>query len=421
MKVFKFGGASIKDAEAIRNMAEIVRDYGEEPLVVIVSAMGKTTRGLEACYDALAGNQPIGSTLNRVKDYHFTILSTLFDKENVVFTRVEEYFSQLENISMDAERPLKTYDQIVAFGELMSSTIIHAFLIQQGLKSNLVHAPDLIITSEQFGSGKVDWVVTDNKINNLLAPELAKGIVLTQGYIGGTKKGDIITLGKEGSDYTASIFASCLNASSVTIWKDVPGVLSGDPKLIKDARQVMKLPYKEASEMTYYGASVIHPKTIKPLAIKGIPLIVRSFDDPELEPTVIGDFESLAILPSVIYKRNQCLFSFRVKDYTFVDERNLSKIFQKLEALNISINMMQSSAITVSICFDYQESQVNNLLAKLSKDFTMHYNQGLELITIKNFDQKSVETYSPQHCEILLEQKTRDNYRFLVDRSNEGQ
>ena len=421
MKVFKFGGASIKNAKAIRNMAQIVLDYGEQPLVVIVSAMGKTTQSLEACYEAIASGQPVGTTLNQVKDFHFTILSALFDNENLVFAQVEKYFSQLENITMDADRPLKTYDQIVAFGELISSAIIHAFLNQQGLKTILMHAPDLIITSEQFSSGKVDWPVTEDNINNLLVPELADAIVLTQGYIGGTKKGDVITLGKEGSDYTASIFASCLNASSVTIWKDVPGVLSGDPKLIKDARQVMKLPYKEASEMTYYGASVIHPKTIKPLANKGIPLIVRSFDDPKLEPTIIGDFENLSILPSVIYKRNQCLFSFRVKDYTFVDERNLSKIFQKLEALNISINMMQSSAISVSICFDYRQDQVNNLLTRLSDDFTMHYNHGLELITIKNFDQKSVETYSPQHCEILLEQKTRDNYRFLVDRSNKDQ
>ena len=418
MRVFKFGGASIKDAAAIRNMAQIVIDYGELPLLVVVSAMGKTTRALEACYKAVVGNEAIDYSLQQIKNYHSAILESLFEEGDPVFAGIEEYFSQLEAIRIDPDVPLRTYDQIVSFGELISSEIIRAYLDKQGLKVLLMHAPDLIITSPQFGSGKVDWQSTEENVNKLVGPELTERIVLTQGYIGGSKQGDLVTLGKEGSDYTASIFASCLNASSVTIWKDVPGVLSGDPKLVKDVRQVMKLPYKEASEMTYYGASVIHPKTIKPLANKDIPLIVRSFDSPELEPTVIGNFRNLSILPSVIYKGNQCLFSFRVKDYTFVDQRNLVKIFQKLADLNISINMIQSSAISVSVCFDYQENKVNSLLTTLNDDFTMHYNSGLELITIKNFDQKAIDCYSPQHGKILLEQKTRDNYRFLVDLNN---
>lgn len=343
-------------------------------------------------------------------------MSSLFEDSDPVYQEVANHLRELPSVQMDHDIPLKTHDRVVSFGELISSTIIHAYLTQIGIATHLLYAPDIISTSVQFGSGRVIWPSTQSNIERSVAPLLDKSVVLTQGYIGGSKEGDVVTLGKEGSDYTAAIFASCLNANSVTIWKDVPGVLTGDPKMVEDALQVMKLPYREASEMTYYGASVIHPKTIKPLAVSGIPLIVRSFDNPELEPTVIGDFEDIVILPNVIFKANQCLFSFRVKDYTFVDQRNLSKIFGTLEQLNVSINMMQSSAISVSVCFDQSMAIVDQLLATLKNDFSMYYNLDLELITIKNYDDRTIQNYSPTNCKILLEQKTRDNYRLLVDR-----
>ena len=419
MKVFKFGGASIKDVAAIRNMASIMQNHGDIPLVVVVSAMGKTTRHLEGYYNALTTGKSIKESLQSIKSYHLSILEELFGLDDPVLNKVEVHFNNLERVALNTDEPFLTYDQIVSHGELISSQIVSAFLNNQGISTTLSYAPDFIQTSRQFGGGVVDWELTNKRVNEILVPKLGKQIVVTQGYIGGTELGEVVTLGKEGSDYTAAIIGSCLDAESVTIWKDVPGVLNGDPKLVKNTRQVMKLPYREASEMTYYGASVIHPKTIKPLALKGIPLVVRSFDNPELTPTVIGDYHDLEILPNVIFKKNQCLFSFRVKDYTFVDQFHLAIIFGKLSELNISINLMQNSAISVSVCFDYEINKVEALLSALAEEFAMHYNSGLELITIKNFDQEAIDAYRPHHREILLEQKTRDNYRFLVNTYSE--
>jgi len=221
-------------------------------------------------------------------------------------------------------------------------------------------------------------------------------------------------LGKEGSDYSAAIFGACLNADIVTIWKDVPGILNADPKEISGAKQFYNLPYTEASEMTYYGASVIHPKTIKPLATHKIPLIVRSFDNPESEPTVITDKVSKGLEPSVIYKRNQCLFSFKVTDFTFINEENLATIFKVLHDLNLPINMMQNSAISVSVCFTYDKSKVNKLLELLSSTFEMYYNTELKLITIKNYTPYAMSEYTPPKASILMEQRTRTNYRALI-------
>jgi aspartate kinase len=418
MKVFKFGGASIKDASAIRNMGHIIEKYGVMPLVIVVSAMGKTTRALEAFYDLLESGSATDDQARMIRAYHHDIMSALIEPDNPIFDRVDEYIKELLAVEMDIQVPLRTYDKVVSFGELISSAIIHAYLAETGLAVKLIHAPDIIDTSAHFGSGRVNWTTTQNNMERLVMPVLSKSMVLTQGYIG-SAAGEIVTLGKEGSDFTAAIFASCLKAGSVTIWKDVPGVLSGDPKLVPDVRQVMKLPYKEASEMTYYGASVIHPKTIKPLALKSIPLIVRSFDNPDLDPTVIGDFADIMILPNVIFKVNQCLFSFRVKDYTFVDQRHLTKIFGALEEFNVPINMIQSSAISVSVCFDQDKLKIDQLHSGLAEHFTMHYNLDLELITIKNYDEEAIRKYMPKNRKILLEQKTRDNYRFLVEQVNQ--
>lgn len=413
MEVYKFGGASIRHAAAIRNMASIIKKYSTAPLVVVVSAMGKTTRYLEAYVTAKVNNQPVHTLLEEIKAYHLSIIDELFSEKDAVYDSVNRLFVQLESTPWQHDDYGRFYDRVVSVGEMLSSVIVTAFLKNQGSRSIKIDATDLIKCSGRFQAGKVEWLSTQYLIQSTVESISAAQIIVTQGFIGSNQDGEVITLGKEGSDFTAAIFAACLNAEKLTIWKDVPGILSADPKLIKEATQIMHLPYSEASEMTYYGACVIHPKTIKPLANKNIPLYVRSFDEPDHLPTEILGTINGDVEPTIILKKNQCLFTFRVRDYTFVDERSLALIFSKLNELDISINMMQSSAITISVCFDYKQTSIDALLNQLQDHFTLHYMKGLILITLKNYTPSYLEKYKPQN-EIILEQRSRRNCRFLV-------
>ena len=413
MQVFKFGGASLRNEQAVRNMAAIVKRYGRQPLVVVVSAMGKTTRHLEAYIEARVHGLDADKVLQEIKDYHQQIMQGLFGKRHEIFTEVEQCFDQLADVVWDNTHYERFADRIVATGELVSSAIVTAFLQEQGLRAARVLAPELIKCDDHFGNGHVQWEETSTLIQQKVRPLLDEQIVVAQGYIGSSASGDIITLGKEGSDYTAAIFAACLDAGKVTIWKDVQGILTADPKLIPDALFIEQLSYPEASEMTYYGASVIHPKTIKPLANRNIPLFVRSFDNPELSPTCIIGTGQDDTLPAYILKKNQCLFTFRVRDYTFVDEASLALIFSTLHRLDISINLLQSSAITISVCFDHRQEHIEELLQTLKDSFSMHYMTGLDLITLKNYTAAFLEKYRPQQ-EVILAQQSRKNYRFLV-------
>jgi aspartate kinase len=413
MQVFKFGGASIRNASAIRNMADVIRNYGEKPLVIVVSAMGKTTRHLEAYIDNVVEGKEQNNGIHEISGYHFNIMQELFLEEDAVFDAVKELFTDLEQISYDGLEYSKFYDRVVSVGELVSSTIITAYLNRENISSRKLNAVDVIKCNGRFQAGKVDWPQTEEQIQLQALPILEQKFIVTQGFIGSNSRNEVMTLGKEGSDYTAAIFASCLNAEKVTIWKDVPGILSADPKLMDDTKQILHLPYTEASEMTYYGAGVIHPKTIKPLANKSIPLYVRSFDDPEQTPTEIygtarGDLE-----PTIILKKNQCLFTFRVRDYTFVDERSLARIFNTMHDLDISLNILQSSAITISVCFDFKQAHINALFEQLQDQFSLQYLTDLELITLKNYNEDYLQKYRPQQ-EIILEQRSRRNCRFLV-------
>ena len=413
MQVFKFGGASIRNANAIRNIAEIIRNYGDKPLVVVVSAMGKTTRNLEAYINGVVDDTPQENSINEISAYHVDIMQELFKENDLVFAVVRELFTDLEQVAWDGENYSKFYDRVVSVGELVSSTIIAAYLNNENISSNKQNAVDLIKCTGKFQAGKVSWSQTEEQIQSQVWPLLSREIVVTQGFIGSNSQNEVMTLGKEGSDYTAAIFASCLNAEKVTIWKDVPGILSADPKLIDDTKQILHLPYTEASEMTYYGASVIHPKTIKPLANKSIPLYVRSFDDPELTPTRIHGTTQADVEPTIILKKNQCLFTFRVRDYTFVDERSLASIFSTMHELDISINILQSSAITISVCFDFKQAHIDALIEQLHDQFSMHYLTDLELITLKNYNKDYLQQYRPSQ-EIILEQRSRRNCRFLI-------
>ena len=413
MQVFKFGGASIRNAGAIRNMAYIIRKYGEKPLIIIVSAMGKTTRHLEAYIDDVAGGKQQNNGVHEISDYHFKIMQELFKEDDPVFEEVKELFANMEQITYDGQQYSKFYDRVVSVGELVSSTIITAYLNSENISSCKLNSVEVIKCTGKFQAVKVNWQQTENLIQSQARPLLEEKIIVTQGFIGSTSEDEVITLGKEGSDYTAAIFASCLNAEKVTIWKDVPGILSADPKLIDDTKQILHLPYTEASEMTYYGASVIHPKTIKPLANKSIPLYVRSFDDPKLTPTEIHDTARGDIEPTIILKNNQCLFTFRVRDYTFVDERSLASIFNTMHELDISINILQSSAITISVCFDFKQAHIDALFEQLQDQFSLQYLTDLKLITLKNYNEDYLQKYRPKQ-EIILEQRSRRNCRFLL-------
>lgn len=418
MQIFKFGGASIRDANGVKNVGNIIKSYQENPLVIIVSAMGKTTRALEE----LLGSQTtelFEQRRNDIKEYHLQIMKNLFDKEHPVFDEVQIRFNAFDTLDFNIQDKILLHAQVVSYGEIYSSIIIANYLNLINLDTYWLFAPDVIATDKLYSEGEVVWNATEKKINKKLAQILKNKIVLTQGYIASCEEG-IITLGKEGSDYTAAIFASCLKADKVTIWKDVPGILNADPKEIKDPVQFFKLPYNEASEMTYYGASVIHPKTIKPLAINNIPLEVRSFEDPETPATLISNHTANELVPSILFKKNQCLFSFKVVDYTFIDEENLATIFKVLHELNLPINMMQNSAISISICFTYDKNKVDRLLNLLSDKFTMYYNTGLKLITIKNYTPKALSEHTPTKESILMVQQTRKNYRALIKVPEEG-
>ena len=412
MKVFKFGGASIKDATSIKNMANIVRTYGELPLLIVVSAMGKTTNALERVFEAYHKTHNPGPDFDAIRDYHANIIRDLFPEDHPVFDTIEQTFERAL-MALPEQHPYDTaYDQFISYGELLSSMIVHQFLLLEGLPSTWMDARNFISTDESFREGKVDWELTAKKVKSL-EPVLEKRIIMTQGFIGKSPTGLTTTLGREGSDFSAAIFASLLNAESVTIWKDVPGVMSADPKRLPDPVVFEELPYQEAAEMTYYGASVIHPKTIKPLANHGIPLRVKSFDNPALPGTIIHQCKIPDLPPLIVFKDNQCLVSCKVTDYTFINEEQLGMIFHSLSSLDIRINVMQNSAISFSFCIDFRESKLTRLVQELRTNFEVYYNAGLTLITVKNYDHKSFEKYRKTRG-VLLEQFSRSTLQVLV-------
>jgi len=414
MLVFKFGGASVKNAAAIENVARIITPFSDQPLVVVVSAMGKSTNALEEILTHRYNNLPFERELQDFKSFHFDIINNLFPEDKIIIDqKVNKLLKDLEEILSEDQivNYGRLYDEVVCYGEYLSTTIVSEYLNRTGLNVKLINAAEYITTKEEFQDAHVIWKDTCSKIQNLES-ELNGAILLTQGFIGATEKGVSTTLGREGSDYTAAIFASCLEAESVTIWKDVPGILNADPKIIDNVTLFKELPYNEASEMTYYGASVIHPKTIKPLANKNIPLHVRSFENPDQEGTVIHNCQIESLPPTIILKISQCLFSFKVKDFTFINEQGISQIFKCLHDLNIRINIMQNSANSFSVCFDFNEEKVKKLQEMMGGDFKYYFNTGLTLVTLKNYDKKTLEKYILNQ-DILLEQRSRKNYRFL--------
>lgn len=391
-QVFKFGGASIKDAPSVRNMAQIVSQYSQEgPLLVVVSAMGKTTNNLEQLYQLAIDSKDFKEQLINLKEYHWAIASELFsDLEAPVFPLLEKLFERLAatliSVTKDSISFDEGYDQIISFGEIISTHLIAHYLRTLDTKAVWLDARQYIQTDNTWREGKVDWLWTHNLISSELSRILENHTVITQGFIGGTLENKTTTLGREGSDFSAAIFASGLNAQKMVIWKDVPGVLSADPKKFDNPQLIETLSYSQAAEMTYYGATVIHPKTIRPLAIKGIPLQVRSFVNTEMLGTTISlkELNSNEKVPVIIVKPDQGLLKLTAKDYSFISEEKLSGILQTLTRLNIGVNLLQTSAIAVSLVTNYRESKKEAILAAFNNQFDCIYNNGFSLYTFLN-------------------------------------
>jgi aspartate kinase len=418
LKVFKFGGASVKEAAGIRNVANILRKFHDQPLIIIVSAMGKTTDALEKVVAAHAAkSKEAWSLLEGIKDAHYKITDELFEKGDPVYDEVNDTFVAAEWVL--EEEPHSNYDfmydQIVSIGELVSTRIVAAYLNRAGLPTQWLDARDVILTDDIYREGWVQWEETVDNAQKKVKPMLAKGsFVLTQGFIGSTTENFTTTLGREGSDYTAAIFSFCLNAEDMTIWKDVPGVLTADPRLFENVTKLDRLSYREAIEMTYYGAKVIHPKTIKPLQNKSIPLYVKSFVNPEGEGTFIGPDVDDIYPPMVAVESNQALVNISTRDFSFVAEHHISYIFDKVAEFRLQVNLMQNTAISFALCVNKMDDKVQRFAESIQKDFkTMIDDERLELITVRHYSTEIIDMLRRGKI-ILMEERTKNTLQMVT-------
>jgi aspartate kinase len=417
MLVFKFGGASVKDAAGVTNLAQIVKRYSGEQLLVVISAMGKTTNALEELAKAYyKSTDEVHDLYENIKQYHYGIMHQLFDDNNAVFDEVANTFVEIDWMLEDEPQDSYDfiYDQLVSVGELLSTRIVNAYLNQQQIDSRWLDVRGYIHTDNTYREGIVDWDKTCATIQKDIPAMLSQSVVVTQGFLGGTSENFTTTLGREGSDYTASIFASCLQAQSVTTWKDVPGVLNADPKYFADTVKFDELSYTEAIEMTYYGATVIHPKTIKPLQNAGIPLLVKSFNDPEAPGTIISTYGKPQFAKAVmIVKHNQVLLSISAKDYSFISEAHLSQIYQLFALNKVKINVVQTSALSLSLCFDRDGKKFEKLLTLLKPNFNLKYNQQLHLLTLRHYTSDVLNQLTAGK-RVLLEQISRNTAQVVM-------
>lgn len=395
MQVFKFGGASVKDAASVKNVISIIQKYQNEPLLVVVSAMGKTTDRLqEITNDYVKGEGDAFGLLEKLKHEHHTLLHELFEVDvHPIYDEVANAFVEIEWILEEEPQDAYDYlyDQIVSMGELISTKIIAAYGKHIGLNTSWLDARDYIFTDNSHREANVDWEKTEEKIRREIPSILDEQVVITQGFIGSTSENFTTTLGREGSDYSAAIFASCLNAENITIWKDVPGVLNADPKWFEKTELIPELSYTDAIELTYYGATVIHPKTIKPLQNKKITLNVKSFVNPSAAGTEIKTTNQKLPVPSFIFKVNQVFINIQPRDFSFIVEDNLSYIFNQFHQHRVKINMMHNSAISFSVAVDDTGENVLDLLENLEQRYKVTVATGLELITIRYYNQETID------------------------------
>jgi len=418
MQVFKFGGASVKDADAVRNVVSILKKYASTPTLVVISAMGKTTNKLEELVKAYYYKE--GDTekiLTELKEFHYKILKDLYgNPDSSIINEIENVFTEI-NWAIEEEVSGSYnyhYDQVVSQGEVLATKIVAAFLNHEKVNAIWTDARGFIQTDNSYREGKVDYALSQELVKNELLPLFKRtNIVITQGFIGGTSENFTTTLGREGSDYTAALLAYFSDAEKVTIWKDVPGVLNADPKFFKNTKKLDELTYHDAIELTYFGASVIHPKTIKPLQNKNIPLYVKSFLKPEDPGTVIRESEKRIEVTSYIFKTDQILLSIQPKDFSFIAEDNLAFIFNLFSKYNVHANMIQNSAISFSVCTDYDVHKIEPLIQELQEQFKVLYNKDVQLMTIRNYDDEIIAKLSAGKT-ILIEQKSRNTHQMVM-------
>ncbi|MEX0987592.1 MAG: aspartate kinase [Bacteroidales bacterium] len=421
MLVFKFGGASVKSAVAVKNMADILKRYTEN-IVVVVSAMGKTTNAIERIIESFVTSdlKELKKEFNELKDYHMEILNELFeDKGNNAFVDISDLFEEMADRL--AEEPTMNYDfdydQIIGYGEILSTKIIAHYLEHEGIRARWIDVRKSVRTDSTFREGRVDWDISTEMVrkNFIFGKEQ---LLITQGFLASNKNNQTISLGREGSDYTAAILAHILKADSVTIWKDVPGVLNADPKYFDDTILLDKLSYLDAIELAYYGTSVIHPKTIKPLQNKNINLHVKSFLNPEANGTLVGNLTYEKLEPSFIFKMDQVLIRISPRDFSFIAEENLEKIYGILHKHGLKINLQQTSAISFQVIVNYDKRKLLKVVDELEDSFKVAYETGLELVTIRYFDDETIRRVMINKT-LLLEQRGLLNIQLVV-RDNES-
>ena len=415
MRIFKFGGASVKDANGIKNVFNVLKQVGHEDTLLVISAMGKTTNALEIViknYFDKSGE--LNSSLQDVRKYHNQILLNLFDnEEHDVFFVVNNHFADLEYFLRSNKSPNYNfvYDQIVSYGEIVSTTIVSHYFNHAGMKNNWIDVRNFVKTDNNYRDADIDWKKTQQFVSKGIKK---KALNITQGFLGSDENNFTTTLGREGSDYTAAIFAYCLNAESVTIWKDVPGVLNADPRYFENAVLLNQISYREAIELAFYGASVIHPKTLQPLQKKEIPLFVKSFINPLLPGTSVSKGEDLEPkTPCFIVKREQLLISLSSIDFAFIMEENISEIFALFHQFKIKVSLIQNSAISFSVCIEDKFGNFNAVKNILSKKFKVAYNENVSLFTIRHFTKEAAEMVENDKT-VLLKQISRETMQIVT-------
>ncbi|MCE2613888.1 aspartate kinase [Flavobacteriaceae bacterium D16] len=415
MRVYKFGGASVKDANGVRNLVAVLNTTGKDNIFLVISAMGKTTNAMEAVVDAyFSDRSAVKQAVQDVRKFHLGILGELFpEKQHPVYEKVEELFEEITGFLAWNKSPKYNfvYDQIVGYGELLSTTIVNAFLNKSGIPCEFLDVRNLIKTDSNYRDVKVNWEKTQERVNN----GIQKGkLYITQGFLGSDDNNFTTTLGREGSDYTAAILAYCLNAESVTIWKDVPGVLNADPRYFKETQLLNKISYREAIELAFYGASVIHPKTLQPLQRKEIPLRVKSFLNPEDPGTTVGKGVKIAPeVPCFIVKKDQVLMKLSSLDFSFIVEDSIGDLFKLLHDHKMKVDLIQNSAISFSVCVDNTLGRLEDLLDILKGKFKVVHHEGVSLYTIRHFNSEAIESLQ-NGKEVLLEQRGRETIQLVV-------
>lgn len=415
MKILKFGGASVKDAEGVKNLEKVLKITGTSDVLIIVSAMGKTTNALEEVIDHYYHSKhKLQSSIQAVKKYHNAILLDLFENESEpVFEVVSRLFQELTDFFDRNKSPDYNfvYDQTVGYGELVSTTIISHYLNHKGIKNNWLDVRELIKTNTNYRNAKVEWSSTQKNIKT--AVSLDK-LIVTQGYIASDINNFTTTLGREGSDYSAAIFAFCLNAKSVTVWKDVPGVLNADPRYFENATLLDQLSYEEAIELSYYGASVIHPKTLQPLQRKEIPLYVKSFLNPKQTGTKIAKNLKLSPnIPCYILRKHQVLISVYSLDFSYIVEENISHIFKLLHLHKMKVHLIQNSAISFSVCIENNFDTLEALLLELKAKYKVSVEKGVNVFTLRHHNQQAIDEIE-KNKRVLLKQITPKTVQILT-------